>query len=206
MRRRMIDPCILAVFVVLLPVAPSVALAQAKQAGSAVSAALTPELMAERTLLEKYNDPFVAVRDGYLSTVACIDFPNGGKDGPVVYTPGAMGVHLINMGNVGPKLDPAKPQVLIYEPLASGTLKLVAAEWFMPAALAGGKAPQIFGQTLFGPMDGHEPIMPKELSHYDLHVWLYKTNPRGVFTSTNSAVKCDPKAPYTHAEGMHHAM
>jgi hypothetical protein len=109
------------------------------------------------------------------------------------------------MGNVGPKLDPAKPQVLIYEPVA-GRLKLVAAEWFMPAQLAGGQAPEIFGQKLFGPMDGHEPIMPKELSHYDLHVWLWKTNPRGVFTSTNSAVKCDAKAPYTHAEAMHHAM
>ena len=40
-----------------------------------------------------------------------------------------------NMGNVGPKLDPAKPQVLIYEPTGD-TLRLVAAEWFMPADLA----------------------------------------------------------------------
>jgi hypothetical protein len=205
MRRRMIDPIVLAVLLLVLVVSPSVARAQAKQAGAAVSSALTPELVATRTLLEKYNNPLVAVRDGYFSTVACIDFPNGGKDGPVVYTPGAMGVHFLNTANVGPKLDPAKPQVLIYEPVA-GKLKLVAAEWFMPVAVAGGKAPQIFGQTLFGPMNGHEPIMAKELTHYDLHVWLWKTNPRGVFTSTNSAVKCDPKAPYTHAEGMHHAM
>ena len=67
--------------------------------------------------------------------------------------------------------------------------------------VAGGKAPAIFGQTLSGPMDGHQPIMPKELRHYDLHVWLWKTNPKGVFTSTNAAVKCSPSDPYTFAEG-----
>jgi hypothetical protein len=205
MRRRIFHPLSLASLLLVFLVAPTVARAQAKQAGTAVSPALTPELVATRTLLDKYNDPLAAVRDGFHSTVACIDFPHGGQDGPVTYAPGAMGVHLLNMGNVGPKLDPAKPQVLIYEPVA-GKLKLVAAEWFMPAQLAAGQTPEIFGQKLFGPMDGHEPIMPKELSHYDLHVWLWKTNPRGLFSSTNSAVKCDPKAPYTHAEGMHHAM
>jgi hypothetical protein len=166
-------------------------------------AALSPELVSAKAGLEKYNDPLVAVRDGYFSTVACIDFPHGAQHGPVTYKPGAMGVHLLNTSNIGPQLDPAKPQVLIYEPVA-GKLKLVAAEWFMPEQVAGGKAPAIFGQTLYGPMDGHEPIMPKELRHYDLHVWLWKDNPLGVFESTNSAVKCDPKAPYTHAEGMHH--
>jgi hypothetical protein len=184
--------------------APSIAQAQAKQAGAPMAVAtLSPELVTTRTALEKYNDPLVAVRDGYFSTVACIDFPHGGSDGPVVYKPGAMGVHFLNTSNIGPQLDPAKPQVLIYEPVA-GKLKLVAAEWFMPVQAAAGKAPVIFGQTLNGPMDGHEPIMPKELSHYDLHVWLWKDNPKGVFESTNAAVKCDPKAPYTHAEGMHH--
>ena len=187
----------------VLAFVPSVAQSQAKQAGAPMATKLSPELVSARTALEKYNDPFTAVRDGYFSTVACIDFPHGGQDGPVTYKPGAMGVHFLNTSNIGPQLDPAKPQVLIYEPVA-GKLKLVAAEWFMPVQVAGGKAPTIFGQTLNGPMDGHEPIMPKELKHYDLHVWLWKDNPQGVFESTNAAVKCDPKAPYTHAEGMHH--
>ena len=168
-----------------------------------MSPALSPELLATRAALDKYNDPLVAVRDGYFSTVACIDFPHGAVDGPIEYPPGAMGVHFLNTANIGPKLDPAKPQVLIYEPVG-GKLKLVAAEWFMPVAVAGDKAPSILGQTLSGPMAGHEPIMPAELRHYDLHVWLWKNNPKGVFTSTNAAVKCDPAAPYTHREGMHH--
>jgi hypothetical protein len=205
MRRSVIGPHTPFALLFVLLLAPSASQAQqAKQAGAPLKvAALTPELVAVRSALAKYENPLVAVRDGFFSTVACIDFPHGGQDGPVVYKPGAMGVHFLNTANIGPQLDPAKPQVLIYEPVG-GKLKLVAAEWFMPVQAAGGKAPSIFGQTLFGPMYGHEPIMPKELEHYDLHVWLWKDNPKGVFESTNSAVKCDAKAPYTHAEGMHH--
>lgn len=163
---------------------------------------LPADLQAARAGLDKYQDPLVAIRDGFLSTVACIDFPKGATDGPIVYPPGAMGVHLINLGNIGPKLDPAKPQVLIYEPQGD-KLKLVAAEWFMPEQVAAGTAPTIFGQTLAGPMNGHEPIMPAALRHYDLHVWLWKDNPRGVFTSTNAAIGCPETAAYTLREGMH---
>jgi hypothetical protein len=160
---------------------------------------LTPELQSVRKQLDKYNDPIAAVHDGFYSSVGCISYPNGAVDGSMNYPKGAMGVHFINMGNVGPKLDPAKPQVLIYEP-AGDKLKLVAAEWFMPTELAGGSAPSIFGQTLGGPMEGHQPIMPPELHHYDLHVWLWKTNPEGVFSPTNPAVKC-PATGYSFAEG-----
>lgn len=165
--------------------------------------ALSPELQAARAGLEKYQDPLAAVRDGFFSTVACIDFPKGATDGSIVYPPGAMGVHLLNPANIGPTLDPAKPQVLLYE-LIGDKLKLAGAEWFMPVEAAGGTAPSIFGQTLAGPMNGHEPIMPPSLRHYDLHVWLWKNNPRGIFTSTNSAVKCPRTATYTvHLGEMH---
>jgi hypothetical protein len=194
-------------FAVLVP-ATARAQAMSKQMDRASTApALAPELVPVKAALAKYADVTAALRDGYLSTVGCIDYPKGAQEGTVTFPPGAMGVHFLNMGNVGPKLDPAKPQVLIYEPV-NGKLKLAAAEWFMPVQVAGGKAPTIFGQTLYGPMDGHQPIMPKELRHYDLHVWLWKTNPKGMFTSTNAAVKCPAGDPYTFAEGtdghMHH--
>ena len=176
--------------ILLLIAAPRLAVAQ--------NAALTPELQSVRKLLDKYNDPIVAVHDGFYSSVGCISYPNGGGEGAMQYAPGAMGVHFLNMGNVGPKLDPSKPQVLIYEPVGD-KLRLVAAEWFMPAELAGGKAPSVFGQELGGPMEGHKPLMPDGLHHYDLHVWLWKTNPEGVFSPTNPAVKC-PKAGYSFEE------
>lgn len=165
--------------------------------------AMTPELQAAKAALAKYADPIVAVRDGYFSTVACVDFPKGAVDGPITYPPGAMGVHFLNPANIGPKLDPTKPQILIYEQVGN-KLVLTAAEWFAPVAVAGDTAPTIFGQTLAGPMDGHEPILPASLRHYDLHVWLWKKNPRGMFTSTNAAVKCAPGAPYTVAIGANH--
>jgi hypothetical protein len=172
--------------------------AQAAAAAPSASA----DLQAAKASLAKYSDPFVAIKDGYFSTVACIDFPSGAKDGTVEYPPGAMGVHFLNMANIGPKLDPMKPQVLIYEQVGD-KLVLTAAEWFMPVAVAGGTAPSIFGQQLSGPMDGHEPIMPASLQHYDLHVWFWKDNPKGMFTSTNSTVKCTPGAAYTVAIGEH---
>ena len=159
-------------------------------------AALAPDLAAAKAALAKYSDPLVAVRDGYFSTVACVDFPHGAKDGPVEYPPGAMGVHFLNPGNIGPALDPAKPQILLYEKVGD-KLVLTGAEWFMPVQLAGGKAPSVFGQTLIGPMDGHEPIMPAALRHYDLHVWFWKDNPKGMFTSTNANVKCGSADAYT---------
>jgi hypothetical protein len=183
---------------VLLAVGISV-VAPFSRAESQGPANLAPDLAAAKAGLAKYADPFVAVKEGYFSTVACIDFPTGAVDGPVEYPPGAMGVHFLNPANIGGgPLDPAKPQVLIYEP-ANGKLNLVAAEWFVPVQAAGGTTPEIFGQKLMGPMDGHEPIMPAALRHYDLHVWLWKDNPKGVFTSTNSAVKCTAGDAYTVA-------
>ena len=179
----------------------SMANAQGKSAMSATP--MSADLQAAKSALAKYSDPFVAIKDGYFSTLACIDFPHGATDGPVVYPPGAMGIHLLNPANIGPKLDPAKPQVLLYETVGN-KLVLTGAEWFMPVEAANGTAPSIFGQTLAGPMDGHEPIMPSTLRHYDLHVWFWKNNPRGMFTSTNAAVKCAPGAPYTVAMGAHH--
>lgn len=188
---------------VLLGFALSLGVSNPVSAQAKPAAAMSPDLDVARTALAKYSDPLAAVKDGYFSTVACIDFPKGAKDGPVEYPPGAMGVHFLNPANIGPKLDPAKPQVLIYEPVGD-KLVLSAAEWFVPVAVAGDTAPTIFGQTLQGPMDGHEPIMPASLRHYDLHVWLWKDNPRGMFTSTNSSVKCTPKATYTIAIGEEH--
>jgi hypothetical protein len=180
---------LLASITTLVLVAPETSEAQGNTPMSA-------DLQAAKAALAKYSDPIVAVRDGYFSTVACVDFPQGATDGPMVYPPGAMGVHFLNPANIGPKLDATKPQILIYEQVGD-KLVLTAAEWFVPVEVAGGVAPSIFGQTLAGPMNGHEPIIPAALKHYDLHVWLWKDNPKGMFTSTNAAVKCAPGAPYT---------
>jgi hypothetical protein len=101
-----------------------------------------------------------------------------------------MGIHFLNTAAVGPKPDPARPQILLYEPTGD-KLRLVGVEWFIPLSAGVKERPSLFGRPFDGPMDGHEPTMPKELRHYDLHVWLWKENPAGLFSPTNPNVKCD---------------
>jgi hypothetical protein len=182
---------------------PAAAMMLLVSAPSSSEAQLAPDLAAAKTALARFADPIVAIQEGYFSTLSCVDFSSDVKSGDIVYPKGAMGVHFINTANIGPVLDPNKPQILLYEPVGD-KLVLTGAEWFMPVEVAGGNAPSIFGKTLYGPMDGHEPIMPKEARHYDLHVWFYKDNPKGIFVSTNSAVKCPAGGSYTHDLAKHH--
>jgi hypothetical protein len=155
---------------------------------AAVRPTLSPALDSVRAALDKYKDPIAALADGYLSSLVCMDYPQAGKAGETPYQAGAMGVHLLKAQLIGAPLDPRQPQVLIYEPHGD-TLQLVAAEWFVPVE-ASPEKPVLFGQPFDGPMDGHPPIMPASLRHWDLHAWLWRANPAGVFSPTNSAVRC----------------
>jgi hypothetical protein len=150
------------------------------------------KLDALRKAVEKYKDPYTAVRDLYLSTVGCVHYSGEKIDGAMDYKKGAMGIHFVNLTVTG-ELDPTKPNVLIYEPHGD-KLELVAVEWLVPLAAAK-KRPELFGQPFMGPMEGHYPLIPKEFAHYDLHVWL-KDNPYGVFSATNPTVSCEG---YDHA-------
>jgi hypothetical protein len=147
------------------------------------------ELAALRTALKKYEDPYVAVHDGYFSSVGCIVIEKPGAPGHVPYKPGGMGIHFLNMSLVGPVPDPNKPPVLLYEPVGD-KLRLTGAEWFVPLATGVKERPKLWGHPFDGPMMGHPPLLPMELTHYDLHVWLYKKNPLGIFAPTNPDVKC----------------
>jgi hypothetical protein len=159
---------------------------------------LSPDLKRAHEILDKYKDPMLAVHDGYFSTVYCVMYPKAGLPGQVPYPAGGMGVHFFDVTLVGKPLDPARPQVLVYEPVGD-KLQLVAAEWFVPITPDVKARPELFGKPFDGPMEGHHPLMPAGLHHYDLHVWLWKDNPAGMFTPTNPAIKC-PKGPYTIEE------
>jgi hypothetical protein len=148
-----------------------------------------PELEKVRAALDKYHDPYVAVRDGYFSTVGCVHFPRPGGAGQVAYAAGGMGIHFLNPALIGPVPDPMRPPILIYEPDGE-QLRLVAAEWFIPLATGIRERPVAFGQPFDGPMEGHEPLLAKALHHYDLHVWLWKENPAGLFSPTNPRLTC----------------
>ncbi|PTL38265.1 hypothetical protein [Alkalicoccus saliphilus] len=74
------------------------------------------------------------------------------------------------------KVHHKKPEVLVYEPMKNGKLKLVAVEYLTP----GGDRPSLFGQKFDdGPFPGS----------YALHAWVWKNNPDGMFAANNPKVK-----------------
>ena len=152
------------------------------------------QLEALKKAMEKYKDVYAAVHDGYWSTVGCVHYDGKKMEGRVEYQKGAMGVHFVKGSLVGPNLDPLNPPVLIYQPVGE-EFELVAVEYLVPLAAAK-ERPSIFGSDFQGPMEGHEPLIPQDFHHYDIHVWLVD-NPYGQFAPTNPNVKCD---------GYHHTL
>lgn len=112
---------------------------------------------------------------------------------PCVASPaGTMGVHAANGPLLAdPAIDPLRPELMLYAPKQGGKLALVAVEYWKADAdqnlATDGDRPSLFGQPFDGPMPGHNPTMP---IHYDLHVWLWATNPAGLFAPFNPAVSC----------------
>ncbi len=167
----------LPVFAVALAVALAFP-AVAHESGSAAGpTALTPELASVRDGLVRFKDVNVAMAEGYVSLEECVASPDGG-----------MGVHYLNKGLIG-STDPAKPTVLQYMPKGGGMV-LAGAEWLMMKEADGGHHPHMFGRRFAGPMPGHEPSMPKEAVHYDLHAWLFIDAPTGVYADFNPNVEC----------------
>ena len=122
-----------------------------------------------------------AVAEGYLPGSPCIASPAGG-----------MGIHYENAALMAdPAVDPARPEMLLYEPDATGSLRLVGLEYWKSDAdgnlATSDDRPSLFGRPFDGPMPGHSPVMPV---HYDLHVWIWKSNPSGLFAEFNPRVSC----------------
>jgi hypothetical protein len=124
----------------------------------------------------RYHDVRKAEADGYTSTMECAQLPDGSA---------AMGVHYINFALIDGTLRSDQPEILVYEPTAGG-LKLVAVEYMIPA-VATSTHPVLFGQPFDGPMPGHGPGQPV---HYDLHAWVWRPNPDGIFAEWNPNVAC----------------
>jgi hypothetical protein len=111
-----------------------------------------------------------------------------GAHEPCVASPdGAMGIHYVNPALLqDDAIDPLRPEILLYVPEADGTLALAGVEYWQAAGSAAA-APSVLGRTLDGPMPGHGGDMPE---HYDLHVWLFKSNPAGMFAPFNASLSC----------------
>lgn len=158
--------------------AAAVAITAVAGAGSSVNA----DLAKLRAATAKYHSLARAQADGYsIANEPCVASPDG-----------TMGVHAVNGPLIGdPAIDPLRPEILIYAPGPNGKLRLVGVEYFKVDAdqnlATDDDRPSVFGMPFDGPMEGHNPFMPR---HYDLHVWVWHHNPNGMFSMWNPKVSC----------------
>jgi hypothetical protein len=150
--------------------------------GPAVTHGQTEDLQRARAATRRFRSVEVAREAGYHATGECAEDPKYG----------GMGIHYANEELLADgQLDVTKPEILVYQPMPSGKLRLGAVEYFQVDAdqdlATDPDRPFLFGLPFDGPMLGHEPGMP---IHYDLHVWLYRHNPAGLFAAWNPRVQC----------------
>src|SRR4029453_13331183 len=167
-------------------VVTALVLGSTQASAKATDPAVSPEWSNVRKALEKYQDPVVALRDGYFSGVLCVQDADGA----------GMGIHFVNRALFGPVLDPIKPQIRLYAPVGD-KFELIGAEWFVPLATGIKERPVLFGQPFDGPMEGHAPTQPSSLHPDDLPVGLFTPTPVGLFKPVNPGGECS-KAEYTH--------
>ena len=134
-----------------------------------------------RDATERFQDVKVAEAQGYALNFGCVS----GDDS------GAMGLHYVNgdLVNSG-VLDPQHPQIIIYEPMPNGELKLIGADFLVLADAwhaTHADPPQLMGQLfhLFP-----SPNRFKLPAFYTLHVWAWKNNPKGAFVNWHPNVSC----------------
>jgi hypothetical protein len=114
---------------------------------------------------------------------------------------GAMGFHHINGTFVSDiRLDPARPEALVYAPRRDGSLRLVAVEYVVFAeawhAEHPRRKPRLFGHEL---MLVPEPNRYELPAFYQIHAWLWKHNPAGIHADFNPRVSCN--LPRLHVAG-----
>jgi hypothetical protein len=103
-----------------------------------------------------------------------------------------MGYHYVNEELLRAPLDPLKPAILLYAPHGKDGRKLIGVEYFVRDAdqrldTHNDPVPSMFGQRFAGPMPGHGGAMP---AHYDLHAYIWTTNPNGTLAESNPEVIC----------------
>jgi hypothetical protein len=132
-----------------------------------------------REATARFRDPASAEAEGYHLLFGCVSGPDAG----------AMGLHYVNMNLVTDgKLDPTRPEIVIYEPQPNGRLRLIGADYLLFAdAWKGPAAPELMGQLM------HLFEAPNRFglpAFYTLHVWAWKDSPTGMFVNWNHNVSC----------------
>lgn len=131
------------------------------------------QLAMARAATAKYHNVEKALEDGYVQASPCVANPTG-----------AMGFHYVNFSLAAdPDIDPSQPEELLYLPNESGKLKLVGVEYVRLLSTSA-ERPTLFGRSFEGPLPFVNP------PQYNLHVWLWKHNPSGLFAPFNPTLSC----------------
>jgi len=121
----------------------------------------------------KYRDVAVALDEGYVTDGECVAGPDG-----------AMGYHYVRVDRLfDGQVNATEPEVLLYIE-SGGKLRLTGVEYLVLVDKVS-DAPSLFGETFEGPSEGHGPG-----PHYEMHVWLWQANPKGIFAPFNPNLSC----------------
>jgi len=155
---------------------PSLAGSATASVGAAITeGALVAQL---RQASVRFRDIQVARDEGYIQTS-----PGCGPGFGIVYRKNAL---------LDGVVDPAHPEILLYEPQKNGRMQLVGVELLVLAgpwdAIHGGP-PTYAGQSF---EDRRAPgSAGPPFPNYALHIWVWQHNPNGLFTPFNPAITCD---------------
>lgn len=143
------------------------------EVASARGSGVDPRKLNElREATAAYHDPMKAREAGYVRDDHCVQEPGGN---------GAMGFHYLDFSRIDGTLDHTNPEVLVYERRGNRD-KLVAVE-FLSDAESDGPAPSVLGHAM-------HPAPHLPFANWELHVWCWKPNPRGLFADFNPDVAC----------------
>ena len=134
-----------------------------------------------RNATERFKDVSVAEAAGYSLQFGCVSGD----------TEGAMGLHFVNSDLLNSGIiDATHPQIVIYEALPNGSLRLIGADYLVLADMWNqnhSSPPDLMGQW-FHLFDSPNRFgLP---AFYTLHVWAWKENPNGAFVNWHPNVSC----------------
>jgi len=120
---------------------------------------------------DKFREVSTAEADGYEEFLECFDSDAGG-----------MGQHYVDLAALDGDVDAARPEAMVYEVSADGSLELAGVEYIVPNA----DPPD--GQTTAPELYGRSFQLVEELNIWAMHAWVWTENPDGAFEGFNPNV------------------
>lgn len=176
MKRDILFPPALGLAVALCLAAPPSSVAAENDGG--------PLAQKVRAATARFVDINVAIAEGWVPATPCVSGPDTG----------AMGVHFVLPARIGDGVVKAdEPEALIYEPMSNGAMRLVGVEFIVLAAdwakrNPGGSPPALEGNLMNLVGTPNRYGLP---AFFELHVWAWEHNPKGVFADWNTKVTCE---------------